>query len=226
MRLHRWTLLWAIAATLAMNLGCSPAGRFADYRHEEPSEYYWLEPDAKEQGARLPLLLGLHDAGQDGAQCMADWSELAGDEPLYLLCPTLPSNEQGLDAASAEARLAEILNLVYGRYRLRERFFLAGSGAGARFGLAYALRYPRAVAGVVAVSPDGYPALPAGEGQVPLIILVDSHDEGARAEGQAFVEEAAGRGYAVRMISIRGLSGQVPFDAKRVTLDFLRQVMR
>lgn len=216
----------AVSAGLLLVSGCSPAGRFAAYRHSDPFEYYLLEPEARHQGARLPLFLALHDQGQDGAQCAAQWSELTDDEPMYLLCPTLPGNGVGLDTAAAEDRLADILSRLYGRYRLRERFFLAGLGSGGRFGLAYALRYPHAVAGVVALSPDGYPALPPGEGRVPLIILVDSRDPTAQQQARAFADQAVERGYPIRVITIRGLGDEIPFDAKRVTLDFLRQVMR
>lgn len=217
--------LLALAA-LGASAGCALADSSAAYRHDEPSEYYLYVPE--EYGGLHPwhLFIALHGEGEDGGDCIRSWLEIATESKVLLLCPTLKIEDGAVDQADAENRMAGILTRLYNDYALEDRFFVTGYSAGADFALRYAYRYPQAIEGVSAISPEVYPQIIARAADIPIVIVADGREAAELQAAKDFVKNLEGVGFPARMVDIRGVDRRLSYDAQRVSIEFFQQVTR
>ena len=200
---------------------CGP--RFVENRYESPSEYYLYVPDNYEPSGEFYLFVALHGQEQDGADCYEEWWRYAREVRFFLLCPTMPMEEDGYNRSEAEIELAAILTDIYSRYTLANQFFLAGYEAGADFALPYAYRYPSAILGLSIMGPRSLPSA-AFAYNIPTLLLVGEEETDERLAAETFSDVLQGAGYSIRLVVVSGLDVSLSPDARRMSVDLYRDL--
>jgi len=218
----RLLLLPALVLVLA---GCRAAA-WRDYHHAEPVEYYYFYPESAQVREPAPLFIALLGQDRSPLDCIELFNLFAEDRGFALLCPQLGGDEGAADALQAERDLSAILTELYSTQTFQDRFFLAGFGDAATFALGYALKYPAAVVGVSAMSPETYPDLFAAPGPLPVQLIIGQEDEEGLAEARVVEQAWLGWGIPVRLIQIEG-NGQAPSQTfARLASQLLDEVSR
>ena len=215
-------ILKGILAVSLLLGACGP--RFPDNRFEEPFEYYLYVPENYEPGGQYSLFVALHGSEQDGADCYEDWWQYAREVRFFMLCPTMPLDEDGYVLAQAEIQLSEVLTELYDRYTLAGEFFLAGYEYGADFALQYAYRYPYAIFGVAVIGPTALPST-ARAYNIPTLLMIGTEETEERQEAVSFSRVLQSAGYTLRLVEIAGMAEAPPADARRLSVDLYRDLL-
>jgi len=194
------------------------------YRSSTPSEYYVYFPQDYKTDVNWLLFLGVHAEGEDGADCFRRWQPFADDYSFILLCPTFTYADGSI--LSGEQLIAELLRNLYNSYPFQSRFFVAGLGEGGDFVMQYAFRYPDAVTGAAALSPQEFPASVYNGQSVPLLILAGEEDAPAVQVANEFEAEAQRLGLPVRVIFLQNEDDNLSGDASRLAVEFALQASR
>ena len=212
---------------LAAGLGaCSGRSAAEPYHRTTPTDLYLYTPPNYEAGAAIELVLALHGPESDALGCLQSWREYADDNGFALLCPDLPYADGQLDRATAQVRIGSALAVAYGEVSLRGTFFVAGFGEAGTLALSYASQFPQAITGVAAVASREFPPLTAEASRLPILILAANGDPDAAAAAQAFADGLTQQGLPVRLVSIDERGEKLSGDDLRLTVEFLREVLR
>jgi predicted peptidase len=137
-------------------------------------------PAAYESRPDWPVILFLHGAGERGRDV-----ELVRREALPRILETLPdfpfvvvSPQEEKDRPWTADGLAALLDEVVSRYRVdRARVYATGLSSGAVTALELAIRYPRKIAAVAAVTASAIPSGLCAMKDVPVWIFHNAGDE-------------------------------------------------
>jgi predicted peptidase len=144
------------------------------------ARYLLHRPAAYESRADWPVILFLHGAGERGRRV-----ELVKREGLPRILETLPdfpfvvvSPQEEKDRRWTADGLAALLDEVASRYRVdRARVYATGLSSGAVAALELAIRYPRKIAAVAAVTASAIPSGLCAMKDVPAWIFHNAGDE-------------------------------------------------
>jgi pimeloyl-ACP methyl ester carboxylesterase len=193
--------------------------RLDAYLTEQPIPYYFESAPAAAEA--VSLLVALHGEDGDAQDCFAFWRPAAEALGFALLCPQLRVPNQAFDFVEAERRLSLALNEAYRRQALDDRFFLVGFEAGADLALSYTWRYPEAIAGVSAITPEFFPTTILEQRTTPLLVIIPEENYPARDNADTFTQSLADAGLPARLVRVPGSSASYSRNAGNITLDFL-----
>jgi poly(3-hydroxybutyrate) depolymerase len=200
--------------------------RYRSFHYDQPSEYYLYLPQDNGSSGEWSLFVGVHGEHQQAVDCFDTWEGYANDFEFALLCPAFQVEDGAILPFEGERVLADILTALYGKYHFKERFFIAGFSTGGSFAVHYGYRYPQALNGVAAIASAAYPE-PAPQAQeLPLLLIVGDEDEEALNETSAFQERIQEMAFPSRLIELPGVDHRMTNDARRLILEFFRQVSR
>jgi pimeloyl-ACP methyl ester carboxylesterase len=219
----RRRLLLLPVLVLALS-ACADAWR--DYHYSDPVEYYYYYPESAGAAGRAPLFIALLGEGRSPQDCIELLNQFADDRGFALLCPDLGGAEGLSDPLQAERDLSAILTRLYSSQTFQDRFFLAGFADAGTFALDYGLKYPAAVSGVSARSPESYPELSTSPGPVPVQLVIGQEDEEGLAAAKLAEQTWLGWGIPVRLIAVEG-DGRAPSQTfARLAAQLLDEVSR
>jgi len=177
------TLVLAVVLAYGCAAVQTPAPPAAGSQTAEVSlgaRYLLHRPAAYESRADWPVILFLHGAGERGRRV-----ELVKREGLPRILETLPdfpfvvvSPQEEKDRRWTADGLAALLDEVASRYRVdRARVYATGLSSGAVAALELAIRYPRKIAAVAAVTASAIPSGLCAMKDVPAWIFHNAGDE-------------------------------------------------
>ena len=174
-----------LTAVLACGCAAAPtpapaAGRRQTAKESGGTRYLLHLPAAYESRADWPVILFLHGKGERGRDV-----ELVKREGLPRILETLPdfpfvvvSPQEEKDRRWSAEALAALLDDVTARYRVdRGRVYATGLSTGATMALELAIRFPRKVAAVAAVTATGIPSGLCAMRDVPVWIFNNGGDD-------------------------------------------------
>jgi phospholipase/carboxylesterase len=191
----------------------------ADYRQEDPSEYYLYLPQTYSADARWPVFVGIHGAGGSGLDCWYAWQPYADPEGFILLCPSLSESPNGWMQDTGNAKLIAILNRVFQEYPVYPQVYLAGFSAGGAFVQGFAFQYPGLVFGVSCIAPGVVHPPPYSASGIPFFVIVGERDDPRIVDGtRQLAEMLQAQGNPVEYHIIPGSGHELSATARELTI--------
>lgn len=205
---------------------CSGRSAAEPYYRATPAELYFYTPPNYQPGVPIELVLALHGPDDNALGCFQDWRVYADESGFALLCPEMPYADGRLDRTTAQSRIGSALGVAYNEASLLGTFFVVGLGEAGTLGLSYASQFPAAITGAAAIASREFPVLSAGAASLPILILSPSGDPQAAEAAQTFASALVQQGRPVRLVSLDERGDRLTSDDLRLTVEFLREVMR
>ncbi len=196
----------------------------AQYRHDQPVEYYLYVPKDYSSDREWPLFVGIHGSGSSGLECWNLWQSYAEKEGYILLCPSIPGDPRGFYQDVGESTVWSAVEEVRKEYHVNSRMFFAGFSAGAFFIQGFAYHHPRAVSGLAILSTAYY----IGEipSHVPILVVVGGQDyPDTIAANEEFVAHLKQNGFDFQYEVLPGVGHAVTNKTKTLTIDLFRKTI-
>ena len=212
----------AIGVTALNSIPKNPA----EYRHDQPTEYYLYVPKDYSADREWPLFIGIHGSGGSGLDCWNLWQTYADREGFILLCPSIADSGGGWYQSDGEDKVFGAINQVRANYRVSSREFLVGFSAGAQFVQGFAFSYPQYVSGVAVLSAGNYYAPSLGAAGIPFLVVIGDRDDPARIQGSdAFAAALRQYGFDVQYQVLPGVGHTVTSEGKELTIALFRKTI-
>jgi dienelactone hydrolase len=182
---------------------------------------YWLQlPPEYTHGRPWPVLLVLHQAGEEPKDTLERWGEYADKHGYVLAAPEWADGQQTEYTFSAREHAVVLDTLRDLRRRFAvdsDRVFLAGWGQGGDMAYDVGLAHPGLFAGVVPMSafPGPWPYRYRHNGQYLPFYVVSGDRSGDSRDNKAMFQEWVPHGYPVLYVQYRGrgvewFAGELP----------------
>jgi alpha/beta superfamily hydrolase len=196
----------------------------AQYRHEQPVEYYLYVPRGYTNEREWPLFVGIHGSGGSGLECWRLWQSYADKEGFILLCPTIPGDSGGYWQDVGERTVWSAVMEVQKEYRISPRMFLAGFSAGGFFIQGFAYHYPNAVSGLAILS-STYVLMDL-QPRAPVLVVIGGSDlPGAVGANEEFVRYLNQNGFDAEYEELPGVGHRVTNQGKTLTIELFRKTV-
>jgi len=197
----------------------------AEYRHNQPVEYYLYAPRSYSADKEWPLFVGIHGAGGSGLDCWNMWQSHAEKEEFILLCPSIPGDASGFYQDVGENTVWSAIGEAKKEYRVRNRMFFAGFSAGAFFIQGFDYHYPQYVSGLAILSSGLYLAPRYFSELIPVTVVIgDADDPVAVQSSQMFVNDLQQYGFDVHYELMPGVGHAFTPTAQKMTIELFRKI--
>jgi predicted esterase len=198
----------------------------AEYRHDQPVEYYLYVPQKYSADQEWPLFVGIHGAGGTGLDCWNLWQSYADKEGFILLCPSIPGDASGFYQDVGENTVWSAIGEVQKEYRVKRRMFFSGFSAGAFFIQGFTYHYPDYVSGLSILSSGVYLNPNLFAQHVPMLVVIGNADDPTAVQtSQLFVSGLQNYGFDVQYIVMPNVGHTVTDEGRGATMELFKKTM-
>lgn len=172
--------------------------------------YYYFVPQSASESKAAPVLLLLHGSGHNGRLLVEHWKELAEKEGIILVGPDAADSVSWSTKRDPPAFLRDVIDDVAKKFPIdRQRVYVFGHSAGAKFGLIIAMaesNYFAAAAVHAGLIPKQVEHLvPDAERKIPVAIWSGTADRSVPFdEAKATADALKSNGFPVEFNAMQG----------------------